>query len=172
MNFYYSILTIFVNFFDFFFFKLTTLASNIISAIFWLVGTSARRVLYNKIGSAPLSFRLSVSYLGIGSLVFFRNLHGIRGSYIVPCDSHNLNRGFGLFKKIASLVLSGISVKQKFLWFINIVCSANTACSAEIWFSNYSQKWLSANEFSVFNRQYFINRLISDFDFWLVDKHE
>ena len=31
------------------------------------------------------------------------------------------NMVFGLFKKITSLVLSGISVKQKFLWFINIL---------------------------------------------------
>ena len=28
---------------------------------------------------------------------------------------------FGLFKKIMSLVLSGICVKSKFLWFINIL---------------------------------------------------
>ena len=31
------------------------------------------------------------------------------------------NRVFGLFKKIMSLVLSGICVKRKFLWFINIL---------------------------------------------------
>ena len=31
------------------------------------------------------------------------------------------NRVFGLPKKIMSLVLSGICVKQKFLWFINIL---------------------------------------------------
>ena len=31
------------------------------------------------------------------------------------------NRVFGLFKKIMSLVLSGTCVKQKFLWFINIL---------------------------------------------------
>ena len=31
------------------------------------------------------------------------------------------NRVFGLFKKIASLVLSGICVKRKFLGFINIL---------------------------------------------------
>ena len=30
-------------------------------------------------------------------------------------------QGFGLFKKIMSLVLSGIGVKRKFLWFINIL---------------------------------------------------
>ena len=31
------------------------------------------------------------------------------------------NMVFGLFKKITSLVLSGICVKSKFLWFINIL---------------------------------------------------
>ena len=31
------------------------------------------------------------------------------------------NRVFALFKKIMSLVLSGICVKRKFLWFINIL---------------------------------------------------
>ena len=31
------------------------------------------------------------------------------------------NRIFGLFKKIMSLVLSGICLKRKFLWFINIL---------------------------------------------------
>ena len=31
------------------------------------------------------------------------------------------NMVFGLFKKIASLVLSGICVKLKFFWFINIL---------------------------------------------------
>ena len=51
--------------------------------------------------------------------------------------------------------------------------SAKTACLGKIWFSSYSQKWLSANEISVFfNRKYFTNRLISDFHFWHVDKHE
>ena len=40
-----------------------------------------------------------------------------------------------------------------------------TPCLGKIWFSSYSQKWLSANEISVFfNCQYFTNRLISDFD--------
>ena len=75
------------------------------------------------------------------------------------------NMVFGLFKKITSLVLSRICVKWKFLWFINIL--------QKIWFSSYSQKFFSANEISVFfNRQYFTNRLISNFDFWHVDRHE
>ena len=79
----------------------------------------------------------------------------------------------GLFKKIKSLVLPGIAVKRKFLWSFNIL--QKTAYIGKIWLSiYYGQKWLSANEISVFfNRQYFINRLISDFDFWNVaDWHE
>ena len=51
--------------------------------------------------------------------------------------------------------------------------SAKTACLGKIWFSSYGQKWLSANEILVFfNRQYFTDRLISDFDFWHVDRRE
>ena len=49
--------------------------------------------------------------------------------------------------------------------------SAKTACLEKIWFSSYSKKRLLANEISVFvNRQYFTNRLISDFDFWYAEK--
>ena len=61
------------------------------------------------------------------------------GPYIVMCDRAGFfwkksqakmtkngqkwskNRVFGLFKKITSLVLSGICVIRKFLWFINIL---------------------------------------------------
>ena len=51
--------------------------------------------------------------------------------------------------------------------------SAKTACFGKIWFLSYSQKRLLANEISVFfNHQYFTNRVISDFDFWHVDRHE
>ena len=51
--------------------------------------------------------------------------------------------------------------------------SAKTACLGKIWCSSYNQKRLLADEISVFfNRQYFINRLMSDFDFWYVDRHE
>ena len=78
-------------------------------------------------------------------------------------------RVFGLFKKIMSLVLSEICVKRKFI----VVYSAKTACLGKIWFSSYSQKWLLANEISVFfNGQYFTNKLISHFDFWHVYRHE
>ena len=48
--------------------------------------------------------------------------------------------------------------------------SAKTACSgSQVIAKNVSR----ANEISVFfNCQYFTNRLMSDFDFWYVDRHE
>ena len=50
---------------------------------------------------------------------------------------------------------------------------AETECLRKVWFPSYSQKCFSANEISIFfNRQYFINRWISDFDLWNVDRHE
>ena len=79
------------------------------------------------------------------------------------------NRVFGLFKKIMSLVLSGICVKWKFLRFINIL----RKILVKTWLSSYSKYLLSANEISVFfNCQCFTNRLISDFDFWHVHRLE
>ena len=80
------------------------------------------------------------------------------------------NMVFGLFLKITSLVLSGIFVKWKFLWFINIPQKLHAWGESG---SQVSQKCLPANEISVFfNRQYFTNRWISDFDFWHIDRHE
>ena len=81
------------------------------------------------------------------------------------------NMVFGLFKKITSLVLSGICVKWKFVWFINILQKLYA------WEKSSSQvidkKWLSTNEISVFfNHQYFTNRLISEFNFRHADRHE
>ena len=81
------------------------------------------------------------------------------------------NMVFGLFKKITSFVLSRICLKWKFLWLINILRKLHA------WENSGSQviakKWLSMNEISVFfNRQYFTNRLTSDFDFWHVDRPE
>ena len=96
---------------------------------------SARRVLSNRICASfhpffYLSFHLSVSFLGIGSLVFSESQHGVMGPCIVVSDragffgkkTHQAkmtrngekwhkNMVFGLFKKITSLVLSGICVK-------------------------------------------------------------
>ena len=90
--------------------------------------------------SILLFFHLSVSFLGIGSLVFSETQHGVRGPYIVVCDRTRIlgkrpcwakmtkhrqkwpqNRVFGLFKKIKSLVLSRICVQRKLLWFINVL---------------------------------------------------
>ena len=75
-----------------------------------------------------------------------------------------------IFKKIMSLVLSGICVKRKFYGSLtfceNCMLGKNLVLKV-------NQKRLSDNEISVFfNRQYFTNRLISDFDFWHVDRHE
>ena len=76
----------------------------------------------------------SVRFLAIGPLVFSETKDNVRGPYIVVCDSRiswkkspsdkngqkcPKNMVFGPFKKIASLVFSGICVKSKFLWFIN-----------------------------------------------------
>ena len=44
-------------------------------------------------------------------------------------------------------------------------------CLGKILFSTYGQNWLLANEISVFfNRQYFMNRLISEFVFWNIGR--
>ena len=82
------------------------------------------------------SFHLSIIFLGIGSLVFSETWHNVRGLYIVVCESWvfwkklpsgkngqkwSKNMVFGLFKKITLLVLSGICVKSKVLWLINIL---------------------------------------------------
>ena len=81
------------------------------------------------------------------------------------------NTVFGLLKKIMSLVSSGICLKRKFLWFVDILQKLHAWKKSR--FSSYSPKWLSTNEISVFfNCQYFINRLISDFDFCHGDRHE
>ena len=78
---------------------------------------------------------------------------------------------FELFRKITSFSFVWNLLKMKVLMVHQH--SAKTACLGKIWFSSYSRKWLSANEISVFlNCQYFTNRLISDFDFWHVDRHE
>ena len=89
----------------------------------------------------PIKLGPSVrKFLRIGSFVFSETEHGVRGPYIVMSDRAGFfgknphrakmtkngqkwpkNMVFGLFKKITSLVLSGICVKRKFLWFINIL---------------------------------------------------
>ena len=76
------------------------------------------------------------------------------------------NKFFKLFKKIMSLVLSRTVVKQKFLQFIIILQKLHT------WEKYGSQVVAKNGSQPFFNHQYFISRLISDFDFWHVDKHE
>ena len=81
------------------------------------------------------------------------------------------NRVFGLYKKIMLMVLSGFCVKRKFLWFINILQKRHawekSGCQAVAKNGSRPMRFQY-----YFNRQYFINRLISDFDFWHVDSHE
>ena len=73
---------------------------------------------------------------------------------------------FELCKKIMSLVLSGMCVKSKFIWFIKILQKLHAWEKSS---SRVNDKNDSANEISVFfHHQYFTNRLISDFDFWRV----
>ena len=50
---------------------------------------------------------------------FGKNPH--RAKMTENCQKWTKNMVFGLFRKITSLVLSGICVKRKFLWFINIL---------------------------------------------------
>ena len=67
---------------------------------------------------------------------------------------------FGIFKKIKTLVLSGVGL----LWSFNMLRKLHAWKKSGSQFPSYGQKWFSANEISVFfNRQYFINRLINDF---------
>ena len=77
------------------------------------------------------SFHLPINFLAIDSLVFFsETYHNVRGPYIVfrkksPSGKNGQkwpkNMVFRIFKKITPLVLPEISVKSKFLWFINIL---------------------------------------------------
>ena len=94
------------------------------------------------------------------------------GPYIVVCDRARFFRKNPHRAKMTkngqkwSLVFSGIRVKWKFLRLINILQKLHA------WEKSGSQV-IVKNEISVFfNRQYFTNRLISDIDFWHVDRHE
>ena len=61
-------------------------------------------------------------------------------------------------------------MKQKLLWIINILQKLHAWEKSG---SEVIQKLPLADEISLFfNCQYLINRLISDFDFWHVDRHE
>ena len=73
------------------------------------------------------------------------------------------NKFLKLFKKTMLLVLSRTVVKQKFLQFIIILQKLDT------WEKSGSQVIAKNGSQPFFNHQYFISRLISDFDFWHVD---
>ena len=112
-----------------------------VAATYWTPGLSQKGPL--KQGWSVLPFVLpSVRKFSWNWLIsFFPEIqHGVRVPYIVVCDRAGFfgknphwakmtkngqkwpkNRVFGLFKKIMSLVLSGICLKQKFLWFHNII---------------------------------------------------
>ena len=79
-------------------------------------------------------------------------------------------RVLGFLKKTKLLVLSGIGVKRKYgpLTFCE-KCMPEKNLVLKL----CGQKWFLPNEISVFfNYQYFIDSLISDFDFWNVDRNE
>ena len=65
-------------------------------------------------------------------------------------------RVFGLFKKITSLVLSGNCVKQKFLWFINILQKLHALEKSGSQVIGKNGSW--PIRFQCFNCHYFINR--------------
>ena len=73
---------------------------------------------------------------------------------------------FSLFKKIKLLVLSGIDVNRTFLWPFNILRKVHA------WEKSGSQVMAKNGSQPFFNYQYFTNRLISDIDFWSVERHE
>ena len=104
------------------------------------------------------------SFLGIGSLVFSETLHGIRGPcgdvnagaryfWKIPIIKMTENRkkwqetGFWDFENQLELVLSGNSVKPKFLWSINILqkVHAREKSGFKLW-----PKMLLSNQISVF----------------------
>ena len=78
------------------------------------------------------------------------------------------NMFFGLFKKITPLVLSGICVKWKFLWLINILQKLHAweKCDTQVISKNGSQPMRFQYSLIV------TNRLVSEFDFWHADRHE
>ena len=141
--------------------------NNILST-FGFIGPPA---VAQEIGSVRPSFRLFVSFIGIGLLVFSETQHvlGVRIQLCVtepdffgkksPLGKNDQkwsiiaqNWVFGLLNKIMLLVFSGICVKRKFLWFINILRNLHLG---KIWFSSQPKIVLS-NEISVFfNHQYF-----------------
>ena len=65
-----------------------------------------------------------------------------------------------------SLVLSGICVKRRFLWFINILQKLHA------WEKSVSQVIVKSGSQPMRFQYSFTNTVISDFNFWDVDRHE
>ena len=55
-------------------------------ACYWTPGLSRKGPIKRVCSSFRPSFRLSLSFLGIGSLVFCKTKHAVRSPYIVVCD--------------------------------------------------------------------------------------
>ena len=101
------------------------------------------------------------------------------------CQKCPKNMVLGLFKKIMSLVLSDICEKWMLLWFINILWKLHAweKSSFQVIAQNGSlpvrfQYFLIVNNISIilFSLRLITNfislRVIPDFDFWHVDRHE
>ena len=103
-----------------------------------------------------LSSHLVVRFLRIGSFAFSETYYGVRGPYLVICDKKWYQNGqkwprfFGLFKKINSLVLSSIAVKQNFLWPFNILQKLCT------WEKSGSKVIMAKNDSWPMRFQYFL----------------
>ena len=123
-----------------------------------------------------LSVLLSGRKFSQNWLFFFLKLSMVLGSpYLVTCNSRiflkkvmskmvkkgQKTRFFGLFKKIKSLVLSGIIVKRKFLWPFNILQKLHT------WKKSGSQVIMAKNGSQPMRFQYFLIVNISLIDWHL-----
>ena len=155
----------------------TTKFGYIVKFVFGLPAI-AGQVLWNRVSvllSILLfvhpSFCLSISFLRMGSLVSFETLHGVRGPYIVMCDSQVFSKNPHQTKMTQNSqnwpknkVFKNILKENQVIIFAWNWCktklmvhwhSAKTACLGTISFSSCGQKCLLDNEISVFfNCQY------------------
>ena len=110
------------------------------------------------------SFRLSGSFLGIGSLVFFETQHRVRG----PCDVVHDRAGFfeekkichgengpkiGFFEFIGKIFLN--LVYKESLYYLLYSCT-NPILRGKIWFFEIWAKMLSANHIAGFSNRLYL----------------
>ena len=135
---------------------------------------SVRSSFHLSIRPIRPSFRLSVGFLRISSLVFSETYR--KNPHLAKMTENGQkwpqNEVFGLFRNIMSLVLSGICVKWKFLWFINILQKLHTweKSGSQVIAKNGSQSMRF--QYSLIVNISLIDEYLSDFDFWYVDRHE